>query len=380
MGLLPPIAGAAAATPEPPGLLQRIANNPSGAQLMLLGLGLLGSKRRSQADRYTAGISNTLGGMAERQSRAPLQEAQIGKLGAETGYLEAQTLTESQNPYFEGTGGSTSAMRVVSELGAIAQTRPLTPKEQTAFDTAKAFLQRMQYVTTPSGMVPMAPMDLSYLDTPGAVPSAVAPDVPAVGQPLPDFIGAKDPFKEADAKRVVTTTETATKYQDMIPLLDAIEQDMAIFPTGKFSNLELALRGIDAATLGMTDDAVLASGERLDKNMNKLVSQNMEFLKGAMSEGEREFTKAFSLGMGTSVEGNLAYIGFLRAVAERASKQGVMMRKFFRENNNSLDGWDEYWQQYIEDNPVPIPEIKAGETLPEEGVFYDPVTGTWSDE
>ncbi len=66
------------------GLLGKIADNPSAANLMLMGLGLLGSKRRSQADRYIGGISQGLldqaqwrRGAEEREQQKRLREEQI---------------------------------------------------------------------------------------------------------------------------------------------------------------------------------------------------------------------------------------------------------------------------------------------------------------
>lgn len=376
---------------QKPGLFQRMMSRPGAMNMALMGLGALTSKKSPQAQAYISGISQSLANQEAWNRGAPARdlkrrqvEAEIAAKEAQGRLYDAQAGAEGLGPgLWDGTGGSVNAMRIVSELGS----RPwesLSDKEKTALQTAKAYLQRAQYVSTPSGMLPMAPMDLSFLDSPGAVTSpveggaGVAPTVnqqPPIGGTGYDFIGGKDPLKARDAETVVTTLNEADTYTDMIPLFDAIEQDMAVFPTGRLAELELSARSL-GDVIGAGNPAVLAAGERLEKNINKMVSQNMEFLKGAMSEGEREFTKQFSLGMKTSVPGNRAYIQFLRGVAERASNKGALQRRYFRDNGNSLDGWEEHWQEYIKENPVPIPEV---DIAADQDWDYDPATGEWKD-
>ncbi len=66
------------------GLLGKIAANPAAANMMLMGLGLLGSKKRSQADRYIGGLSQGLldqaqwnRGAEEREQNKRLRDEQI---------------------------------------------------------------------------------------------------------------------------------------------------------------------------------------------------------------------------------------------------------------------------------------------------------------
>ena len=125
------------------GLLQRISSNPAQAQLMLMGLGLLGSKKRSQADQYIGGIGGALGSMADAKNKAPLNAAQVRNLDAQSGYYEAQADAEGKDPYFGGSGSSSSAMRVITEVGAkIQRNEQLTPQEVLAYQTAKSFLSK----------------------------------------------------------------------------------------------------------------------------------------------------------------------------------------------------------------------------------------------
>jgi hypothetical protein len=188
---------------------------------------------------------------------------------------------------------------------------------------------------------------------PGGVPVLPVPEAGPESE-LPQL----DPFRSSDVERVVEMQKNAGTWSEMTPLFDAIEKDMKVFETGPMANLERQGRSL-AALVGFGDEKVLAAGERLSKNMNKLVSENMAFLKGAMSEGEREFTKQFSLSMDSSPAGNRAYIAFLREVAMRAKQKAPMARRYFRENGNSLDGFDEVWMSYVGANPVKIPDIEG---------------------
>lgn len=331
------------------GLLGRLSRNPASAQLILQGLGLLGAKRQSQVDRYMSGISEGLLGMAQRRHEQPLIDAQIAN-------YQSQAAERDRPPgAFSGTGITAQSMNALATLKAkMDRGEPLTQQEQYALQLARAQLSRPQTIQTADGRtIQTPPMDLSFMGMGGAVATPVG-----AGDSGINLIDEKDPLKESDAQLVVGAIENAQKYRDMLPMFDAIEEDMAIFPTGQFSNIKLGATKL-AAEFGLTEESYLAAGERLEKNINKGVSANMEFLKGAMSEGEREFTRQFSIGMNTSVAGNKAYIGFLRAVAKRASKKGTMMRQYFRKNGNSLDGWDEHWDKYINDNPIDIPRIST---------------------
>ena len=307
---------------QPMGLLQRINNNPGGAQLMLAGLGMLGAKRQNQLNPYLVMSNQAFDRISAKKDRAirqQLADAQVGGIGKKNALIDAQ-------------------------IAKMAQSDP-TKWALTTIGAGDGMQQRAFVNPENPYMDPLA------IGQPFAVKPGV--EINMGGQK------GLESLSKADAARVAEASTELDKYNATLPLLDAIEQDMAIFPTGPDARAWLTARKA-GSIVGVGDKEKLAAGERMDKNMNKLVSENMSFLKGAMSEGERQFTREFSLGMNTTPEANLAYMGFLRAVAERAAKRAPLMRKWFYDNDGSLAGFDEYWQQYIEENPVPIPEIDTG--------------------
>ncbi len=259
------------------------------------------------------------------------------------------------NSLFSGNSMSAQVGNMIATLGTKKQSGlPLTPEEENALNYATQWAARPKIFQTDQGPMQIPGINTNFINPPAQQPQAN----PEVNKPF--LIAPKDPLQTHDAQRVIEADEFANKLDKITPLFNAIRDDMAIYPTGKTAGVELSARQF-GNVVGVGDDKVLAAGERLDKNINKLVSGNMEFLKGAMSDGEREFTRQFSLGMDTSTEGNEAHIKFLEGVTKRASQKAPLMRKYFRENNNSLDGFDRHWEEYIEANPIPFPSINNSE-------------------
>ena len=369
------------------GMFDKLLNDPYAMNMVLNGLGLLGTKTARGAEQYTGRISAGLLDQAKSRAQAK-RDAETKRVNDSTLGLNQARVTDLQNkPLFDGTGSSVQAMSVASKLGAKrANGETLSRYEDNALRMAIAFLQQPKVFQTPDGTAQQPGLSLDFLNGPNQQPGAasyegqpVSPGGPPDGStpsvvttaspplvspvPAPKLITQKDPLRSGDATRIEEAQSTSTKYSDMMPIFDAIEQDLAIYPTGKAAGAELMARQA-GGIVGIGDEDTLAAGERLDKNMNKLVSQNMEFLVGAMSEGEREFTRSFSLSMQTSPEGNKAYIGFLRGVAKRASAKSPMMREYYRAHNNSLDGFDAVWKDYVKANPVKVPEIGGEEETP----------------
>lgn len=202
--LLPTVPGhtpSAAIAPNPalkkPGLLQRIVNNPAQAQLMLMGLGLLGSKRRSQADQYLAGVNSALTNMADANRKGPLEAAQARNLESQADYYDQQARSEARGPMaFGDTGATANALNVVARYGSlVSQGIPLTEPQKIEFETAKAFLAQQRTTYGPGGQPSISGgMNFGYLDpmdpvnppppdpVPGALPATPqAPAVPAPG-------------------------------------------------------------------------------------------------------------------------------------------------------------------------------------------------------
>lgn len=386
----PPVAVPAAQVPAPSsGGLSTLMNDPYRLNLLLGGLGMMFADTRNQQDHYLGGINKALMDRAAWEREAPERARQERLAQSTIDYNTART-ADLGNPedIFSGRGAEVSAMRVVDELGRkMARGERLTPEEEVSYQLAVERLKRDTVIQTPTGPQRFTGMNLDFMNqyrnpgagtTPGAAPGAVSepgvttpatpPDATGAGGDLPVLpvpekepeseLPRADPFRQSDVERIVEMQKNASTWSEITPLFDAIEKDMEIFATSPTADLERQGRSL-AAMIGLGDEKTLAAGERLSKNINKLVSENMAFLKGAMSEGEREFTKQFSLSMNTSVAGNRAYIAFLRKVAQRAKQKAPMARRYFRNNKDSLDGFDEAWMAYVEENPVEIPDIEG---------------------
>lgn len=135
-------------------------------------------------------------------------------------------------------------------------------------------------------------------------------------------------------------------------ILGNVDKDLSMFETGLGSGIRLKGEQFNAFIGG--DPKYAAAGENLQANINKLVMENMGALKGAMSEKELAFLENSTLGMNNTVEGNKKILQVMRKANERSRLKAVMAEDWFYKNNNSLKGFNQFWNDYLEKDSINI--------------------------
>lgn len=346
-----------------------LLDDPNRMSMILNGLGLLGSKYEDQAARYSQNANRSLLQRSAQQADAKRLEQMFNQKqkGVEAEYYRSQIGLNKAKELAEGlppSGFDTKSMmgasgNLIARLAARKQNgEQLTQEEENQLQYAMAYSTMPKVIQTQSGPVNMPGMNLDFLNTiqqPNQTGDGIALPTPAVPTPISE----DDPFKAQDVAQIKQAEEFYEKMRGMTSTFDVMREDLKLFPSGADAKARMLARQA-GSVIDAGDKKVLAAAERLDKNFAKGISANMEFLKGAMSDSEREFTRQFSLSMGTSPEGNLAYMAFLEGVKDRASKRSGMMRDYYRKHKK-LDGFDDVWEQFKIDNPVPFPEIGGQE-------------------
>jgi len=161
----------------------------------------------------------------------------------------------------------------------------------------------------------------------------------------------------------------------------------AKYPTGMFAETGLNLAKAYSALTGRKLEGT-QFGEAIAAGGMDFVMQRIQGTKGAISEREMEAFAKSSPGMTNTAEGNAMIIDVAIAVEKRKQELPKKQREYLRKNK-SLEGFDEEWNKYINDNPVidmkkldkfgsaKTPNNKSAVTQELDGVTYEYENGKW---
>lgn len=122
------------------------------------------------------------------------------------------------------------------------------------------------------------------------------------------------------------------------------------FPTGIFAQAGLNIGKAYSALTGQKLDNT-AYGEAIISQGMDFVMQRIQGTKGAVSDKEMAAFAAASPNLKNTKEGNDLIIDTAIKMEERKQELVKRQREYMRKNG-SLEGFDEQWNSYIQDNPI----------------------------
>ena len=386
-------------TGKPQGLLQRIAANPMAAQLMLSGLGLIGSRRQSEIAPYLKMSSDAL----TELSRQPYQKTQMENLEAQSRYYDAQAAAEGKTGLWDEGSATLNALNAVSTLGPLVQAGNASPQQVHDFKVAKAHLERQQLSYGPGGRpIMQGGMNFDFMG---------GPETTAAGQGTDTVEPGITTGGGAIATPVVTETMLAAEqmYPDT-PAQISIDKKMADeynkWTQGGFADVEKsmtqlysALGDLESGKVQTGDWKALGSSLLPDKwvsflrpdfmdtreKVEEVAQRNLRAVLGgqfAMQEGDRLISRAYNPNVKT--EQNADRIRrLIKSIADAAeAKQEAMayygkngtMKGYAPDINSFAD-----LQKRLESDFLKTAEVDDTETTSKKR-YYNPDTGAFQDE
>ena len=174
------------------GIFSKLLSDPYAMNMLLNGIGILGSKRQSQVDRYTGRQSDSFLQQAKSIAQAKRDEEQKRVNDSIIGSNRADAWKLLNEGYFPGSSANSSSLKTVTELGAkLKRGETLTPGELMAFQSARSYLSRETTFSDAQGNVHrMMPMNMEYLD--GLLPVTPAATDPAATDPTAPLTNIRD--------------------------------------------------------------------------------------------------------------------------------------------------------------------------------------------
>jgi hypothetical protein len=161
----------------------------------------------------------------------------------------------------------------------------------------------------------------------------------------PGHLGKK--LSEADAKLLEGYREAATAADDLSATVDGLE--MVIGNVG--------YTGPGGEIYGAVDDVVgVLPGDSGSRGAAKSLAMEAQLsmtakTKGAITDREMGMFKQAVPGLGQTAEGNQQIIAAMRAMTNRVKTRAVFMEQYANVNG-SMNGAQQAWNAYIQENPV----------------------------
>ncbi len=335
------------------GFLDKINSNPHATNQILMGLGLLGSKTRPQADRYIGGISQGLLDRAKslREDRLlteqraydePWRNAQIDLANKRGLKLDADiNAAATGDPLFDSKSMSGSSANVLSKLYQKQQAGiPLSAAEEAAFKVAQQHLARDQFITTPTGTIRQPGMNLDFL---GGLP------VPPIGEapieaPRPDFEvvapKTKPGVKKADEAFASEYIDWKTKgFSDAQKGIAQLQGALGDLKSGKTTT-----GGAAAAADVVLPDQIMGfvapDFVNTKDQIEEVVQRNLRLILGSQfteQEGARLIARAYNPSLPT--EKNIERVQRLVDQISAAAQAKQEAADYF-ETNQTLQGFE----------------------------------------
>ncbi len=198
-------------------------------------------------------------------------------------------------------------------------------------------------------------------------------DIAAAGKPSMDVkidTKAGEGLVKLDVKTIEGLEEGARRARSTMPKLDVLEGALKKFDTGYAGDKILALKQI-GQRMGFKVDGI-SEGELIQSIASQLAPQQRPEGSGSSSDTDVRMFLDSLPNLLRSPGGNRLVIANLRAAHTRQVEEAAFARKYFRENDNSLEGVSEAMDKHFGPLFPRMASPAEAEKLPVGTLYFKP--------
>jgi hypothetical protein len=281
--------------------------------------------------------------VAAEATAAEQRRGEISQRLGELGYSDLQRLYDSKLIDEDGVQREILAMDEEKAPIIVEIYDPETGQPQ------KGYMEGDTFVPLGGSKSPSGGTNLTVDPTTGAITFSQG----GTGQPGAAYDPTRDPgqlakkLSEADVKAIEGYREAAVVADDLGATIDGLEMTIG----------NVGYTGPGGELYGTLDDVVgVLPGDSGSRGAAKSLAMEAQLAmtaktKGAITDREMGMFRQAVPGLGQTKDGNTQIIAAMRAMTNRVKTRASFMEEY-ASANGSLNGAQDAWRRYIEENPV----------------------------